>query len=90
MQSSGLNVFQRVTRQWDQLHPYNAAQAMQLAGAAGKEKLKSTWDATLDKLNFGKNASDELIVGKSLEELKHQKSFHPGLLRDQRPKESGA
>ena len=32
MVHSRLNIFQRLVRQWDSLHPYNAAQVMQLEG----------------------------------------------------------
>jgi hypothetical protein len=36
-----LNIFQRLTRQWDRLHPYNATQAMQLVGPADLQKIES-------------------------------------------------
>jgi hypothetical protein len=53
MQWAKLNVFQRLTRQWDAIHPYNAAQAMKLAGAADLERLGQTWQATLAELGVG-------------------------------------
>jgi hypothetical protein len=53
MQWAKLNVFQRLTRQWDAIHPYNAAQAMKLAGAPDLERLSQTWHATLTELGLG-------------------------------------
>jgi hypothetical protein len=69
MEPPGLNVFQRITRQWDELHPYNAAQAMQLVGAADIEKLKSAWHSTLNNFNF---QSSDLLIATSLDELMTQ------------------
>ena len=30
--TSTINVFQRLARQWDEIHPYNAAQILKLSG----------------------------------------------------------
>ena len=49
-----LNVFQRLVRQWDALHPYNAAQFMLLAGAADPARLEGAWRETLCDLGLGR------------------------------------
>jgi hypothetical protein len=42
-------------RQWDALHPYNAAQVMRLAGrASDAARLDDAWRGTLDDLGLGK------------------------------------
>jgi hypothetical protein len=41
-----LNLFQRLICQWDKLHPYNAAQILQLAGPADIAALDATWQDT--------------------------------------------
>jgi hypothetical protein len=51
--SSPLNIFQHVTRQWDALHPYNAAQLMQLSGPADVPRIESTWRETLREMGLG-------------------------------------
>ncbi len=48
-----LNVFQRLTRQWDSLHPYNAGQMMKLAGPADRDALRAAWNSTLRELGLG-------------------------------------
>jgi hypothetical protein len=53
MEWTGLNVFQRLTRHWDSLHPYNAAQAMKLAGPADRKRLASSWHATITAMGLG-------------------------------------
>ncbi|HVT90250.1 MAG TPA: hypothetical protein VHD56_15465 [Tepidisphaeraceae bacterium] len=52
MEWTGLNVFQRVTRHWDTIHPYNAAQVMKLAGRADRQSLLSLWRETLTQLKM--------------------------------------
>lgn len=53
MDWASLNVFQRLTRQWDSIHPYNAAQAMKLSGAPDMDRLRSTYESTLRELGLG-------------------------------------
>jgi hypothetical protein len=51
-----LNVFQRLIRQWDSLHPYNAAQVMRLrcrSGRADVDQWNAAWLETLNELNVG-------------------------------------
>jgi hypothetical protein len=45
-----LNLFQRLMRQWDHLHPYNAAQILKLAGPADPARLQQTWRDTLSTI----------------------------------------
>lgn len=54
MEWAKLNVFQRLVRQWDALHPYNAAQVVQLAGAPQPGRLTETWQQTLAELGLGR------------------------------------
>jgi len=56
MDGPKLNVFQRLIRQWDSLHPYNAAQMMRLRCTAGREDVdrwNAAWLETLNELNVG-------------------------------------
>jgi len=48
-----LNVFQRVIRQWERLHPYNAAQAMRLARRFDLAEISAAWRSTLIDLGLG-------------------------------------
>jgi hypothetical protein len=48
-----LNVFQRLVREWDALHPYNAAQAMHVAGRADFDHLNHCWRDALADLGLG-------------------------------------
>jgi hypothetical protein len=47
MQTTRLNIFQRVVRRWDQVHPYNAAQVLQIAGTADLESVQNAWRQSL-------------------------------------------
>jgi hypothetical protein len=49
-----LNIFQHLTRQWDTLHPYNAAQLMHLAGPAETGQIEESWRRTLQELGLGR------------------------------------
>src|SRR5436190_5882469 len=54
MTTAPLNVFQRLTRQWDALHPYNAGQILHLRGRADPERLSACWNQTLRDLGLGR------------------------------------
>src|SRR5687768_11801358 len=54
MEWATLNVFQRLARRWDALHPYNAAQVMTLAGAPDVPRLNGAWRETLGDLGLGR------------------------------------
>ena len=53
LQPIPLNIFQRLTRQWDQLHPYNAAQSMHLDGNADIGRIEEAWRSALTELGLG-------------------------------------
>ena len=53
MEWARLNVCQRLTRQWDAVHPYNAAQLMKLSGRADPKALDLHWRSTLAELGLG-------------------------------------
>lgn len=48
-----LNIFQRVVRQWERLHPYNAAQAMRLRRRFDYARITDAWRSTLADLGLG-------------------------------------
>jgi len=54
MEWARLNVFQRVTRHWDAIHPYNAGQAMKLAGNPDLDRLAREYESTLRELGLGR------------------------------------
>ena len=47
MEMKPLNIFQRVMRIWEEAHPYNAAQILEIAGAADVGKIGEAWNETL-------------------------------------------
>ena len=53
MEPVKFNVFQRVLRDWDALHPYNAAQVLHLRGEADIDLLTDRWNQTLCALGVG-------------------------------------
>lgn len=62
-----LNVFQKLVRRWDRLHPYNAAQIFHLRGAADVSALSEAWERTLSELRLGAPSRVRQVEG-SLEE----------------------
>jgi hypothetical protein len=53
MRPAKFNVFQRLARQWDQLHPYNGAQVIKIRGQADLAASRNAWIEALDALNLG-------------------------------------
>jgi hypothetical protein len=53
MYQSRLNIFQRVIRQWDRVHPYNAAQVMTLRGPIAAARASEAWRRTVHELELG-------------------------------------
>jgi hypothetical protein len=49
-----LNIFQRLVRQWDAIHPYNAAQAIRVQGRADVPAIRIAWHETLATLGLGR------------------------------------
>jgi len=58
MMSSPINVFQRLARQWDRVHPYNAAQVLKIAGTADANRFAAAWHDTMDTLRLGRVCID--------------------------------
>lgn len=53
MEGTRLNVFQRLLRQWDWLHPYNAAQLLLLRGSADLPRIEQAWTESLRAFGIG-------------------------------------
>lgn len=53
MRTGIVNVFQRLVRQWEKVHPYNAAQIMQLKGPADLKRLGDAWCQTVGTAGVG-------------------------------------
>jgi hypothetical protein len=51
---SPINVFQRLVRQWDAVHPYNAAQILKLEGNPDPIALQDAWHDALNDLGLGR------------------------------------
>jgi hypothetical protein len=49
-----LNLFQRLVRQWDAIHPYNAAQAIRIQGKADVPAIRTAWHDALGSLGLGR------------------------------------
>jgi hypothetical protein len=54
MTQAPINVFQRLARQWDEMHPYNAAQVLKIEGAASRLDLQEAWHDALNDLGLGR------------------------------------
>src|SRR5882672_10983054 len=53
MEPARFNVFQRVIRHWDSLHPYNAAQILHLKGSPDVRMLTDRWNQMLEAMGIG-------------------------------------
>jgi len=49
-----INVFQRLARQWDAMHPYNAAQVLKIEGTPSPSALQEAWHDALNDLGLGR------------------------------------
>src|ERR1700761_4668856 len=58
MSHTRLNVFQRLVRQWDTMHPYNAAQLLRIDGDVKAADLNEAWNDTIAELGLGKICID--------------------------------
>jgi len=54
MTASRINVFQRLARQWDALHPYNAAQVLKIKGAPSLDLLQNAWHDAMEDMGLGR------------------------------------
>ncbi len=48
-----MNIFQRLARQWETLHPYNAAQVLLLKGVPNVARIQLAWRKTVDDSGLG-------------------------------------
>lgn len=48
-----LNIFQRIIRQWEEVHPYNGAQALVVTSAPPAGAIESAWNQALLSLGLG-------------------------------------
>jgi NRPS condensation-like uncharacterized protein len=53
MNTAPLNIFQKLMRKWEAVHPYNAAQVMKISGAPDRAALEPAWRAVLDTAGLG-------------------------------------
>jgi hypothetical protein len=56
MSVARLNVFQRLARAWQAVHPYNAAQVLRIHGRADQAAVGRAWDDTLATHGLGRSA----------------------------------
>jgi hypothetical protein len=69
--ATGLNVFQRLVRTWEAVHPYNAAQVLTVDSIVGPQTAQSAWESALAALGLGRVRIDggairhEVLNGKS-------------------------
>jgi len=75
MSMTRFNVFQHLVRQWDGLHPYNAAQVLRLRGTPDTTTIATAWHETLSRLGLGKLKVDGQRFG--YETLNGQSSRYP-------------
>src|SRR5437868_2338323 len=54
MNPASLNVFQKLARQWDVIHPYNAAQILKIEGTPDADLWQNAWHDALNDLGLGK------------------------------------
>jgi Condensation domain len=54
MNTAPINVFQKLMRKWEAVHPYNAAQVMKISGTPDRVALESAWRAALDTAGLGR------------------------------------
>src|SRR5687768_16008251 len=52
--TSTINVFQRLARQWDEIHPYNAAQILKISGMPNLVSLQEAWHDAMNDLGLGR------------------------------------
>lgn len=58
MASLPLNMFQRLVRTWEAVHPYNAGQVLKLSGNADPRAIQAAWYEALASLGLGRVRSN--------------------------------
>jgi hypothetical protein len=56
MKTVPLNIFQKLMRRWEAVHPYNAAQVMKIIGSADLDRWSNAWRDMLIASNLGRIA----------------------------------
>ena len=51
---TGLNIFQRLARRWEAVHPYNAAQVLRISGRVAASHASDAWAQSLRHLGLGR------------------------------------
>lgn len=51
---AAINVFQRLARQWDVIHPYNAAQVLKIQGTPNPSVWQDAWHDAMNDLGLGR------------------------------------
>jgi hypothetical protein len=54
MNLASLNIFQKLMQKWEAVHPYNAAQVMDIRGEPNLTELQSAWNAALLSTGLGR------------------------------------
>jgi hypothetical protein len=54
MRTAPINIFQKLMQKWEAVHPYNAAQVMDIRGECNAARLQSGWDAALVSTGLGR------------------------------------
>ena len=54
LSTTGLNLFQRLTRRWETVHPYNAAQVLRVSGRIDRSVAAGAWAESLRALGLGR------------------------------------
>ena len=54
MVNSPFNMFQRLVRSWEAVHPYNAAQVLKLSGIPNPRAINDAWHASMETLGLGR------------------------------------
>lgn len=54
MAQHSFNLFQRLIRCWEAVHPYNAAQVLRFAGAPSVRAINDAWECSLAAANLGR------------------------------------
>jgi hypothetical protein len=54
MNTAPINIFQKLMQKWEAVHPYNAAQVMDIRGEPNRAALQSAWNTALVSTGLGK------------------------------------
>lgn len=86
MQAVKLNIFQRLMRLWDEVHPYNAVHTCRIAGPADIQRISDAWRISLKAMGVGKisvNKGNFRHVAPSDSECSSSIQLHSGMSLDE-------